>query len=57
MNENEPGADEVVRLLAESYMLVSQRASDIAYARRTMYEAYMLEGFTAEEALDLCKIL
>jgi hypothetical protein len=57
MNENEPGADEVVRLLAESYMLVSQRASDIAYARRTMYEAYLLEGFTPEEALDLCKIL
>ena len=57
MNENEPSADQIVRLLTESYMRMAEQAADIAYARRTLYEAYLYEGFTPQEALELCKII
>ena len=57
MNENEISAEQAVKLLAESYMRMAEHASDIAYARRSLYEAYLLEGFTPIEALELCKIL
>ena len=48
---------EAMRLLAETFREASIHASDIAYARRTMYLAYLAEGFTPVEALELCKIL
>jgi hypothetical protein len=54
---NEISAEEAVKMLAESYMRMAQYASDIAYARRSMYEAYLSEGFTPLEALELCKVL
>lgn len=57
MKEKQPGADEIVKLLAESYMRMASHAADIAYARRSLYNAYILEGFTAQEALELCKII
>ena len=57
MKEKQPSADEIVKLLAESYMRMAQHASDIAYARRSLYEAYIAEGFTPQESLELCKIL
>jgi len=40
----------------ESLMQLAEFASDIAYSRRTMYEAYLSEGFDHEQALELCKI-
>jgi hypothetical protein len=52
-----PSADEIVKLLTESYLRAAERASDIAYARRSLYEAYLAEGFTPAEALELCKII
>lgn len=52
-----PTPDEIVKLLTESYLRAAERASDIAYARRSLYEAYLSEGFTPEEALELCKII
>lgn len=59
MNENEkiPSPEDAIRLLAESYGRMAHHAHDIAYARRTLYEAYLHEGFDREEALELCKIL
>ena len=57
MKEKQPSADEIVKLLAESYMRMAKHAADIAYSRRSLYNAYMAEGFTAAEALELCKIL
>lgn len=57
MKEKQPSADEIVKLLAESYMRMSKHAADIAYARRSLYNAYVYEGFTPTEALELCKIL
>lgn len=57
MTEKQPSADEIVKLLTESYMRMAQHASDIAYARRSLYEAYLAEDFTPAEALELCKII
>ena len=57
MTEKQPSADEIVKLLAESYMRMATHAADIAYARRTLYEAYIDEGFSPQEALELCKII
>ena len=57
MTEKQPSADDIVKLLTESYMRMAEHASDIAYARRSLYEAYLLERFTPEEALELCKII
>jgi hypothetical protein len=48
---------EAMRLLAETFREAATHASDMAYARRTMYLAYLSEGFTPQEALELCKIL
>jgi hypothetical protein len=48
---------QAVELLADSFCQLAERASDIAYARRELYEAYLLEGFTPEQALELCKVL
>jgi hypothetical protein len=57
MKEKQPSADEIVKLLAESYMRMAKHSADIAYARRSLYNAYVYEGFTPQEALELCKIL
>jgi hypothetical protein len=54
MMEDEPTVEQAVNIIAESYMKMAERASDIAYSRRTLYEAYISEGFTPEESLELC---
>jgi hypothetical protein len=57
MNENHMSSEDAIQMLAESYMRMAHYASDIAFARRSMYEAYISEGFTAQEALELCKFV
>lgn len=57
MNEELPSAEQAINMIAESYMRMAKHATDIAYARRTLYEAYIAEGFNPLEALELCKIL
>ena len=54
MNEE---LDNLIPILVESYMHMAQFASDIAYSRRTLYEAYLAEGFEPNQALELCKAL
>lgn len=36
---------------------ITEHAADIANARRTMFNAYLAEGFTESQALELCKAL
>lgn len=50
-----PSAEEAIKLMVDTYMLMAQHASDIAYAKRVMFDAYILEGFSPEMALELCK--
>jgi len=47
----------MIEMLANNYCILAERAADIAYARRRLYEAYIMEGFSPLEALELCKIL
>jgi hypothetical protein len=48
---------QAIELLADSFCQLAERASDIAYARRELFEAYLMEGFSPEQALELCKTL
>lgn len=57
MREISMDINELMELLANSYNILAERAADMAYARRRLYDAYLMEGFTPEEALELCKIL
>lgn len=36
---------------------VAKNAAHIAHARRELYEAYVAEGFTEGQALELCRSL
>lgn len=46
---------QTVETLATTWLQLAQKANDIAFARRRLYEAYILEGFTPQECLELCK--
>lgn len=46
---------QTVETLATTWLQLAQKANDTAFARRRLYEAYILEGFTPQECLELCK--
>jgi hypothetical protein len=58
---NDPKQDltpeESARALVEALHGLVEHAATIAHARRAFYEAYIAEGFTPTEALELCKDL
>jgi len=56
-NEQKITVEEAVKRAVETWERLAEHASDIAYARRSLYEAYIAEGFTPSQALDLCKII
>ena len=52
--------EEIAKALDQINLLVgaiANNASHIAHARRTLYRAYLAEGFTEAQALELCKQL
>ena len=53
----EISVEEAARNLAELWANVAEYSSDIAYAKRSMNQAYLYEGFTPAEALELCKTI
>jgi hypothetical protein len=57
MSENTNEIEQMIPLLVQHYMFMAEYASDLAYCRRTLYEAYLLEGFEPAQALELCKNL
>ena len=48
---------EAINSIALLIGAMADNAAHIAYARRTLYQAYLAEGFTQEEALELCQNL
>lgn len=57
IDNDDPSIEEEITMIVESYMRMAEHASDIAYSRRRLYEAYLIEGFTPEESLELCKTI
>lgn len=57
MEESPICAEEAINMLVESFTYLAEHACDLAYARKTLYDAYLLEGFSPLEALELCKML
>lgn len=43
--------------LAVVYGNIAAHAATIAHTRRTLFLAYVAEGFSEVEALELCKVL
>ena len=46
---------EAGRAMALAWSTIAQSAGTIAHARRTMFLAYVAEGFTEAQALELVK--
>lgn len=51
----EPTIEELVETMVRSWSAVAKESTNIALYRRTMYLAYVGEGFTEREALELIK--
>lgn len=43
--------------MADLANAIAKHASDIAHARRVLFQAYLSEGFTEPQSLELCKTL
>lgn len=41
--------------MAEAWMSIAKNAADLAHARRTLFNAYLAEGFSEAQALELIK--
>ncbi len=52
--------EEIAQALDQINLLVgaiANNASHIASARRALYRAYLAEGFTEAQSLELCKVV
>lgn len=52
-----PTISEAASDMANAWLAVAGAASDIAHARRTLFLAYVAEGFNEAQALELVKAL
>ncbi len=52
-----PNASEEMARMVEAWAAIAGCASDIAHSKRTIYLAYVAEGFTEAQALELCKMV
>jgi len=50
-----PTIKEIFARFAESWMELAANSADIAHARMTLYRAYLSEGFSEDQALELIK--
>ncbi|MDR6851037.1 hypothetical protein J2Y54_000530 [Sphingomonas sp. BE123] len=48
---------EAMRQMVEAWQAGAEVAADLAHARRTIFLAYVAEGFTESQALELVKTL
>lgn len=58
-SSNPPKADptEMAREVAQLWSAMAAEAAHIAHAKRTLYLAYLTEGFTEAQALELSRSL
>ena len=50
-----PSLAEQVRNLSDVWQNLALHSADIAHARRTLFQAYVAEGFKEAQALELVK--
>lgn len=53
-----PAPNEIATIVSNMVSLwqeIARNAAEIAHSRRTLYNAYILEGFTEAQALELVK--
>lgn len=50
-----PSIEEIFSEFARSWMALAANSADIAHSRMTLYRAYLSEGFTEAQALELIK--
>lgn len=55
MAKPDPTPEENAKALVEALHSLMEHAATIAHARSAFYDAYVAEGFTPHEALELCK--
>lgn len=53
----QPTMAESAKALAEVWSKMAAHATDIAHAKRTLFLAYVAEGFTEAQALELVRML
>lgn len=57
MAQQDKTPDQAMKDLVEAVHRLIEHASTIAHAKRAFYQAYIAEGFTEAQALELCKDL
>lgn len=55
--KKEPGARESAKQVVEVWQAIAEDAAHVASAKRKLYLAYISEGFTEGQALELCKTI
>lgn len=52
-----PTLAESMKALADAWSTMAKHANDLAHARRTLFLAYVAEGFNETQALELVKTI